>query len=66
MVGGGYTVPHVFVPKAGPAPTWHLFWGVGRNDWSSGSLFVTYHDWGPDARQRTGNGVLAFGVNWSF
>jgi hypothetical protein len=64
MGGLGWTVPGV-LPNAN-APAWHLFWGIGRNDWRPGSLFITYHDWGPDARQRTGSGVLAIGVNWGF
>jgi hypothetical protein len=66
MIGFGWTVPGVLVPAAGPAPPWHLYWGIGRNTWAPGSIFLTYHDWGPDARQRTGNGVLALGINWSF
>ncbi|HEX9242918.1 MAG TPA: DUF3131 domain-containing protein [Anaeromyxobacter sp.] len=66
MGGLGRTVPGVLVPEAGPAPPWHLFWGIGRNDWSPGSIFISYYDWGPDARQRTGNGILAVGVNWQF
>jgi hypothetical protein len=43
-----------------------VFWGIGRQTWRPGSIFLTYYDWGPDARQRTGSGVLALGVNWQF
>jgi hypothetical protein len=63
MGGLGWTIRGVFPPPAG-VPTGHVFWGIGLQSWRSGSLFLTYYDWGPDARQRTGSGVLSFGVNW--
>jgi hypothetical protein len=65
MGGLGWTIPGVFPAPLGQ-PTGHVFWGIGLQSWRSGSLFLTYYDWGPDARQRTGSGDLAFGVNWQF
>ena len=41
-----------------------MFWGFGHLDWRPGSVFVTYHDWGPEVRDR--NGILAVGINWRF
>jgi hypothetical protein len=63
MGGVGWTVPGVFPPPPG-VPRWRMFYGFGRRDWRPGSIFVTYHDWGPDERAR--NGILAVGVNWRF
>lgn len=63
MGGVGWVVPGVLPGPAG-APRWRMFWGFGRLDWRPGSIFVTYHDWGPQARDR--NGILAVGVNWRF
>jgi hypothetical protein len=63
MGGLGRTVPGVFEGPPG-TPQWRYFYGFGRSDWKPGSIFVTYHDWGPDWRAH--NGVLAVGVNWSF
>ena len=65
MGGLGWTLPHVFPAPAG-VPTGHVFWGIGRQDWKPGSFYLTYYDWGPDARQHTGSGVLALGWNWQF
>jgi len=65
MGGLGWTIPGVLPAPLGQ-PTGHVFWGIGLQSWRSGSLFLTYYDWGPDARQRTGSGDLAFGVNWQF
>jgi hypothetical protein len=63
MAGVGRTVPGV---HEGPewTPEWRVVYGFGRNDWKPGSLFVTYHDWGPS--WRAGNGILAVGVNYGF
>jgi hypothetical protein len=63
MGGLGRTIPGVFEGPPG-TPQWRYFYGFGRSDWKPGSIFVTYHDWGPDWRAH--NGVLAVGVNWSF
>ncbi len=63
MAGVGRTIPGVFEGPAG-TPDWRMVYGFGLWDWRPGSLFVTYHDWGPDWRAR--NGVLSVGVNWSF
>lgn len=63
MGGLGWTVPGVFPGPAG-TPRARVVYGFGRRDWRPGSVFVTYHDWGPDERAR--NGVLAVGVNWAF
>lgn len=63
MGGVGWVVPGVLPGPAG-APPWRMFWGFGRLDWRPGSIFVTYHDWGPEARER--NGILAVGINWRF
>lgn len=68
MAGVGWTPPNSELPAdlRAPAgtPRWRLFYGFGRWDWKPGSIFVTYHDWGPDWRAH--NGILAFGVNWQF
>jgi hypothetical protein len=63
MGGLGRTIPDIF---EGPEGTrrWRMVYGFGRWDWRPGSLFVTYHDWGPDWRAR--NGQLSIGVNWAF
>jgi hypothetical protein len=63
MGGLGRTIPDVFEGPAG-TPRWRVVYGFGRWSWRPGSLFVTYHDWGPDWRAR--NGVLSLGVNWAF
>jgi hypothetical protein len=63
MGGVGWTVPGLFPPPPG-IPRWRMFYGFGRRDWRPGSIFVTYHDWGPDQQAR--NGILAVGVNWQF
>jgi hypothetical protein len=65
MGGLGWTIPHVLPPPPG-TPNGHVFWGVGLQDWRAWSFFLTYYDWGPDARQRTGSGVVALGMNWAF
>ncbi len=64
MGGVGWTIPRTFEPRTGPAPAWRMFYGFGLWDWRPGSVFVTYHDWGPDWRAH--NGILAVGVNWQF
>jgi hypothetical protein len=63
MGGLGYTLPGVLEGPVG-TPRWRVVYGFGRADWSPGGLFVTYHDWGPDSR--SGNGILAMGVNWAW
>jgi hypothetical protein len=64
VVGGiGWTVPGVYQGPAG-TPRWRVVYGFGYANWRPGSLFITYHDWGPDSR--SGNGILAVGVNWAF
>ena len=63
MGGLGRTIPDVFEGPAG-TPRWRMVYGFGRWEWRPGSIFVTYHDWGPDWRAR--NGVLSVGVNWAF
>jgi hypothetical protein len=63
MGGLGRTIPDVFEGPAG-TPRWRMVYGFGRWSWRPGSLFVTYHDWGPDWRAR--NGVLSLGMNWAF
>lgn len=64
MGGVGRTFPGLFDPPGGPPRPWRMVYGFGRWDWRPGSLFVTYHDWGPSWRDR--NGVLAVGINWAF
>lgn len=63
MAGVGRTIPDVFVGPEG-TPRWRLVYGFGRWNWRPGSLFITYHDWGPS--WRAGNGILSLGVNWGF
>jgi hypothetical protein len=66
MGGVGYTLPGMPAALEAPlgTPRWRMVYGFGRWDWRPGSLFVTYHDWGPTWRDR--NGQLSVGVNWSF
>jgi|GEM_PF-685895 len=63
MGGIGWTVPGVIEGPLG-TPDWRVVYGFGRADWRPGGIFVTYHDWGPDSR--SGNGIVAAGVNWGF
>ena len=63
MGGVGWTLPGSWDGPAG-TPRWRIVYGLGRSDWSPGGLFVTYYDWGPDSR--SGNGILAVGVNWAW
>jgi hypothetical protein len=63
MGGVGRAIPGVF-EAPGEEPRWRVVYGFGRWDWRPGTLFVTYHDWGPSWRY--GNGVLSVGVNWRF
>ena len=63
MGGAGWTVPEVFPGPPG-APPWRVVYGFGRSGWQSGSVYLTYHDWGPNYRY--GNGVVSLGVNWAF
>jgi hypothetical protein len=63
MGGIGWTVPQVFEGPAG-TPPWRIVYGFGRWDWRPGTLYVTYHDWGPTSDSH--NGVLAVGVNLAF
>ena len=64
MGGVGYDFPGIFDPPGGPLRPFRMVYGFGRWDWRPGSLFITYHDWGPTWRDR--NGVLAVGINWAF
>jgi hypothetical protein len=63
MGGLGWTVPGVFPAPVG-TPQWRVVYGLGRRDWSPGSLFITYYDWGPNEQAR--NGVLTVGIDWRF
>jgi hypothetical protein len=63
MGGLGWTVPGVFPPPTG-TPQWRVYYGFGRRDWSPGSLFITYYDWGPN--EQAHNGILAVGIDWRF
>ena len=63
MGGLGWTVPGVFPAPVG-TPQWRVVYGFGRRDWSPGSLFITYYDWGPNERAR--NGILSVGIDWRF
>jgi hypothetical protein len=63
MGGLGWTVPGVHEGPLG-TPEWRVVYGFGRLDWRPGSIFLTYHDWGPSYRD--GNGIVAVGVNWAF
>ncbi|HET8538355.1 MAG TPA: DUF3131 domain-containing protein [Anaeromyxobacter sp.] len=63
MGGIGRTIPGVFEGPPG-TPDVRYFYGFGLWSWRPGSVFVTYHDWGPVWRDR--NGVLSLGVNWAF
>lgn len=63
MGGIGRTIPGVFEGPAG-TPRVRYVYGFGLWSWRPGSVFLTYHDWGPDWRAR--NGVLSLGVNWAF
>lgn len=66
MGGIGRTItgaPGRFEAPAG-TPRRRMIYGFGLWDWRPGTLFLTYHDWGPDWRAR--NGVLSLGVNWAF
>jgi hypothetical protein len=63
MGGFGWTVPDVFPGPPG-TPEWRVVYGFGLWSWRPGSVYLTYHDWGPSYRD--GNGVLSLGVNWAF
>ena len=63
MGGIGWTVPRVFEGPVG-TPPWRIVYGFGRWDWRPGTVYVTYHDWGPTSGSH--NGVLAVGVNLAF
>jgi hypothetical protein len=63
MGGLGWTVPGVFPPPVG-TPQWRVFYGFGRRDWSPGSIYITYYDWGPNEQAR--NGILSVGIDWRF
>lgn len=63
MGGVGRTLGDVFPGPVG-TPDWRVVYGFGRWSWKPGSIFLTYHDWGPDSRR--GNGILALGVNFGF
>jgi hypothetical protein len=63
MGGVGRTLPGVLEGPPG-TPGWRVVYGVGRWSWKPGSVFLTYYDWGPDSR--SGNGILALGVNFAF
>ena len=63
MGGIGWTVPRVFEGPVG-TPPWRIVYGFGRWDWRPGTLYITYHDWGPTSGSH--NGVLAVGVNLAF
>jgi hypothetical protein len=68
MGGLGHTIPGVTIPGVYEeplgAPRWRLVYGFGRWDWRPGTLFITYHDWGPTWRAH--NGIVSMGINWSF
>jgi Protein of unknown function (DUF3131) len=63
MGGIGRTMPGVFEGPLG-TPRYRLVYGFGLWDWRPGTLFVTYHDWGPTWRAR--NGIVSVGLNWAF
>jgi hypothetical protein len=63
MGGVGRTIPGVFRAPPG-TPAVRYFYGFGLWSWRPGTLFVTYHDWGPVWQDR--NGVLSVGMNWAF
>jgi hypothetical protein len=63
MGGIGRTIPGVFEGPQG-TPRVRYVYGFGLWSWRPGSLFVTYHDWGPVWQAR--NGVLSVGMNWAF
>ncbi len=63
MGGIGRTLPGVFPGPPG-TPALRYVWGFGWADWRPGGIFVTYHDWGPNADAR--NGILSVGMNWRF
>jgi hypothetical protein len=62
MGGFEWTVPHVFPGPPG-TPEWRVVYGFGLWSWRAGSVYLTYHDWGPNYRY--GNGVILMGVNWA-
>jgi Protein of unknown function (DUF3131) len=63
MGGLSWTVPGVWPGPPG-TPEWRVVYGFGLWSWRPGSIYLTYHDWGPSYRQ--GNGVVSLGVNWAF
>jgi hypothetical protein len=63
MGGFGWTVPGI-LPGPPGTPEWRVVYGFGRWSWRPGSIYLTYHDWGPSYRY--GNGVVSLGVNWAF
>ena len=63
MGGLSWTVPGVWSGPSG-TPEWRVVYGFGLWSWRPGSIYLTYHDWGPNYRY--GNGVISLGVNWAF